>query len=202
MIRNDLKVNQLQLKRYFPLLALLLFYTELFGQETRWRSSVYLDLHSSYRTEYSYIDVDNKRARAFSVGEKGAFEMVYNMDYRISNTFSISAIGGLSHYLTSPNLSTLKVGSGIKIFYINVRDHYITLQLASHLPFSKKKFRSGVQLKLGNYFQISDRFLVGLYYNVDFFDLQGRTATPLASIAKSDQSIRFYSAGISLGIKL
>tara|TARA_B100001093_G_scaffold362495_1_gene347241 strand:+ start:351 stop:929 length:579 start_codon:yes stop_codon:yes gene_type:complete len=175
----------------------------IYAQDSnKWNSSVYIDLTSNTSNEYIYYDSNNKINEA-SINEKGAFEIVYNIDYRLLNKFTASAITSYNHFV-NPSSSSLKIGSGIKFLYVDNKYHYLTLQYGYHIPFNKDNFREGHQIKIGQYFDVTKlfnhRLLLGIFYNYDFLYLDG--SQPLFLNSNRASSLKYNSFGISLGIKL
>lgn len=168
---------------------------------TKWSSSAYIDLTSNTSNEYIYYDSNNKLNET-SINEKGAFEIVYNLDYKLSKKFSASFITSYN-YFANPNSSSIKIGSGIKFLYVSNKYHYLTLQYGYHIPFKKDNFREGHQIKLGQYFDVTKlfnkRLLLGIFYNYDFLYMEGSQPLFLNSIKGS--SLKYNSFGVSLGIK-
>lgn len=145
------------MKTYFPLLTLFLFYTVgLFGQETRWRSSAYLDLASNHKNVYTYYNANNM-VKTKEIAEKGVIELAYHLDYLLSDKIAISAITSYNRFVRLDS-SSLKIGSGIKYMYADNKTHYLTLQYGYHIPFKKDSFKEGHQLKIGQIFNVGKPF--------------------------------------------
>lgn len=186
-------------------IILLLFSVIIFSQNdksSKWTSSVFIDLNASNNSSYSYYDLDNK-PKDVSVDGKGSVELVYNIDYKIFNKLSATATAGLTNF-NGPLLASIKTGLGLKLIYTpDFNYNYLTLQYGYHSPFSRKQFREGHQIKIGQVFDVVEifnkRLLVGIFYNYDFFYMDN--AKTLRSYASKSISYKTTSYGISIGIK-
>lgn len=175
----------------------------IYGQDptVKWNSSVFMDLTTNTSNEYIYYDSNNKLNET-SINEKGAFEIVYNLDYKLLNKFTTSFITSYN-YFGYPKSSSIKIGSGIKFLYVNNKYHYLTLQYGYNIPFKKDNFREGHQIKIGQYFDVTKlfnkRLLLGFFYNYDFLYMDG--SKPLFVNSNKASSLRYNSLGICLGVK-
>ena len=183
------------------LFAFFFFNTILYAQEIKekWVSSVYLDLNSTYKTKYTHGTF------VYYPNYSGSIELAYNLDYKIFKKFGIGGLASLNRFLT-PKISSLKIGGAIKYYYTQNKYHFITIQLASHLPFNSNKFKRGHQIRLGQFFDLSNlfdqRLLLGVYYNLDKLNLEN--STPLLDGLSKDVSYSTLltdSWGVSLGLK-
>lgn len=185
------------------LVTLLLFAINTYCQMNvkKWSSSAFIDLTSNTSNTYTYYEPNNK-IQETSIGQKGALELVYNIDYHVLKKLTAGIIVSYNHFV-NPNYSSLKIGTGFKFFYVENRNYYLTLQYGYHIPFGKEKFREGHQIKIGQYFDITEimgqRLLLGLFYNYDFLYLDG--AKPLFVSSNKPSSLKYNSIGISLGAK-
>ncbi len=78
--------------------------------------------------------------------------------------------------------------------------------MASHLPIDSNRFKRGHQLRLGQFFDLTNlfgqRLLLGLYYNLDKLNL--KNSIPLLNGLSKDVSnsaLFTESWGLSLGLK-
>jgi len=186
----------------FLLILFVCSYSLGFGQ-SKWTSSAYLDLISNSSGVYTYYDSQGK-VKETSL-EKGAYELVYNIDYKIFNKFTIGALTSYNRYTVNSNTSSLKIGSGIKFFYTKDKYHYLTLQYGYSVPFDKKVLKEGHQIKIGQYFDITQilgmRLLIGLSYNYDFLYLNKDILFGSRIENNKKPSFKTNSIGISLGVK-
>ena len=104
------------------------------------------DLIVNTSAEYTSYDLNNKnKVNEISFNEKGAFEIVYNLDYSLLKKFTVSAIASYYNF-NRPSLPSLKIGSAIKFLYVDNKYHCLTLQYSHHIPFSKNHFIGGSTL--------------------------------------------------------
>jgi len=173
-----------------------------FGQN-KWASSVYLDLMSNNSGIYTYYDGQGKVKE--TTLEKGSYELIYNIDYRILNKLSVSALMSYNCYLINSNATSLKIGSGIKFIYTKDKFHYLTLQYGYSVPFNKRVLKEGHQIKVGQYFDITQilgmRLLLGLSYNYDFLYLNEDILFGSPIENNKEPSLKTNSIGISLGVQ-
>ncbi len=173
-----------------------------FGQ-SKWTSSAYLDLVSNISGVYTYYDSQGKIQETSL--EKGAYELSYNIDYLMFNRIAVSALTSYNKYAINSNTSSLKIGTGIKYFYIKDKFHNLTVQYGYSIPFSKKVLREGHQIKIGQYFDITQvlgmRLLLGISYNYDFLYLNEDILFGSTIEINREPSLKTNSFGISLGLK-
>lgn len=190
--------------RNLVIILILILSLSVFGQnenEGKWQSQVFIDLNAGINSSYEYYDFEN-RPREASTNGKGSLELAYNIDYNIFKKLSAVGIVSLTNY-NDPSFASLKTGLGLKLLYVDHRYHYLTLQYGYHIPFDRSDFREGHQIKIGQVFDIANifnkRLLLGLYYNYDFFYLEG--SEPFFNNASRSYSLSVTSLGISLGLK-
>ena len=162
-------------------------------------SSVYVDLNSTYESRYTH------GASVFYPSYSGSIELVYNLDYKIFEKLSIGGLVSFNRFFT-PKISSLKIGGAFKYYYVQNKHHFITIHMASHLPIDSNRFKRGHQIRLGQFFDLSNligrRLLLGLYYNLDKLNLEN--SVPLLDELPKDVSystILTDSWGVSLGLK-
>jgi len=171
------------------------------GEFKRLSHSAFVDLTSNSSVLYTYYNPD--KIQETPLRERGAVELIYNFDYNFIKKMSIGYTIGYTHF-TSPKFSSIKTGAGLKYYYIKDKLYFLSLQYGYHIPFNKDNFREGHQIKIGQYFDITNifkdsRLLFGLFYNYDFFYLDG--AKPLLHVNNKPSSLKYNSYGLSLGIK-
>lgn len=190
-------------KNFF--VTLLVFSILTFSQNdkgSRFTSNLFVDLNASNNSSYEYYDQD-KKPKEISVNGKGSLELTYNLDYRIINKLSATAILGLTNF-NGPLFASFKTGLGFKLLYTpDYSYNFLTIQYGYHIPFDRNDFREGHHIKIGQVFDVinifSKRLLVGLFYNFDFFYME--KSKTLTNHASSSFSYDTSSFGISLGIK-
>jgi len=175
--------------------------TFLYSQEVKekWVSSVYVDLNSTYESRYTY------GTSVYYPSYSGSIELAYNLDYKIFKRLSFGGLVSLNRFLT-PKISSLKIGGAIKYYYVQDKYHFITIHMASHFPLNSERFKRGHQLRLGQFFDLSNllgkRLLLGLYYNLDKLNLENSSPL-LDGLSKnvSYSTLLTDSWGVSLGLK-
>lgn len=186
----------------FNLLFVFFFVnTILYSQDVKekWLSSVYMDLNSTYDSKYYY------GTSVFYPNYSGSIELAYNLDYKIFKRLSLGGLVSMNRFLT-PKISSFKIGGSIKYYYVQNKYHFITIHVASHFPLDSERFKRGHQVRLGQFFDLSNflgkRLLLGIYYNLDKLNLEN--SQPLydgLSKNVSDSTLLMYSWGLSLGLK-
>lgn len=186
----------------FKLLFVLFFInTILYSQyiKKKWGSSVYVDLNSTYETRYTH------GSSVHYPNYSGSIELVYNLDYKIFRRFSFGSLVSLNRFLT-PKISSLKIGGAIKYYYLQNKYHFVTFHIASHFPTDSDRFKRGHQVRLGQFFDLSNllgqRLLIGCYYNLDKLNLENSSPL-LDGLLKniSYSTLLTDSWGVSLGLK-
>lgn len=189
------------MKRFF-LIIFIFTYNIGFGQ-SKWISSAYFDLVSNTSGVYTYYDSQGKiQETSF---EKGAYELVYNIDYLIFDNVAISALTSYNKYAINSKTSSLKIGTGVKYFYVKDKFHNLSILYGYSIPFNKQVLREGHQIKIGQYFDITEflgmRLLLGLSYNYDFLYLNEDILFGSTIEINKEPSLKTNSFGISLGLK-
>jgi len=191
------------MRKIILLVLFILLYTDTYSQTNikRLNSSAFIDLTANSGVLYTFYNPD--KIQETSLREKGAFELVYNLDYNFVKRLSVGVNASYAHFI-DPKFSSIKTGAGFKYYYIQDKSYFLTLQYGYHIPFKRDNFREGHQIKIGQYFDVTkvfkdSRLLLGLFYNYDFFYLDG--AKPLLSVGNKPSSLKYNSYGISIGVK-